>query len=152
MVRGIVSLHELAEILTFAEVSRKSARRAGQCVALRGNYQGDSSHCSAAQSPVLLVIADSISWTGPGSMTSADLVRGSVLQLRAIGGDYSQAQIQCLAKLYPGTVFTTTGIRPVGEAWFFHVRDAAGGTYDDGGPGLVEGLDLETAASGGDCP
>jgi hypothetical protein len=101
-----------------------------------------------------MVIANQDYWTPPPGVTSWDLISGSVSRLRQTAGDYSQAHIQCLAANYTATVYTTTDTPPVGEATFYLLRNSSAptnGTYDDAGPGLVEGRDLEIAASGNDC-
>ncbi|HYV17444.1 MAG TPA: DUF6345 domain-containing protein [Verrucomicrobiae bacterium] len=128
---------------------------AAQCAAAGGTYQGDDSNCFAAQTPVLMVIANQdFYWIPPPGITSWDLIRGSMTRLRQTGGNYSQAQIQCLLSEFNQHEYTPADTPAVGEAIFYLLRNSnapTNGTYDDAGPGLVEGRDLEIAASGNDC-
>lgn len=128
---------------------------AAQCTAAGGAWQGAGSNCATAMSPVLFADGNTLHWTAPPAIAAWDLVRGSISLLKQNGGNYAAAGIGCVAPDYPGTVITTTDLPPVGDALFFYLRNTNGpshGTYDDAGTGLVEGRDLEIAASGGDCP
>jgi hypothetical protein len=84
-----------------------------------------------------------------------DVVAGDLTTLRASGGDFAQATVQCLRAKFTGTSFNFTTPVPVpGAGQWFIVRGAncrGRGTYDLG-PRQVGARDAEIAASGHDCP
>lgn len=108
------------------------------------------------ESPTLtLEPGDLVRWTRVPAGTLADVVRGSVSQLQAVGGDYSQLDLLCLADDQAGEFVQDAGLPAPEEAFFYLVRPvgcALAGSFDDGSPGLYAPRDGALAAAPGVCP
>jgi len=127
---------------------------AGQCAAEHGTFSGDGSRCAAVDALPLTLDGDDLAWGAGPAATAYDIVRGRLSRLRLGGGDFSVTQVQCLADNHPTTTLTATPDPPVGDGFFYLVRQvtpAGHGSYDSAGPGQAEGRDLEILASGADC-
>jgi len=84
-----------------------------------------------------------------------DLVAGYLSLLRGSGGDFSQATIGCVLNDTPETSWTFFGAPPVGNGYWFLVRDVfcgGNGTFDSLGAGQVAPRDPGIDASGRGCP
>jgi spore coat protein A len=92
-------------------------------------------------------------WGRIGSATGYDVVRGSLLDLRTTGGDFSDPLTTelCLGNDLATTFVNNPGEPAAGQGYWFLVRDAAG-SYDTGVPSQVAPRDAGIAASGNDCP
>jgi hypothetical protein len=91
--------------------------------------------------------------TGPGA--SFDLIRGSLNELRAAGGDFAATEIDCLASgLAVSPVMDATLPAPGDGIWYLARRNPTPltGTWDSGGGGQIAPRDPAIAASGVGCP
>ena len=80
------------------------------------------------------------------------MVRGSLGTLRSSGGNYASATEACLADNRPDTFWVHAESPSPGEAQWYLVREAPGGTYDEGVAGQSGSRDAEIASSGNGCP
>ncbi len=94
-----------------------------------------------------------LSWTPLFGVSAYDLVRGDLSVLRASGGDFAMAAIDCVER-HSTDAFAWDDIG--GPSSFFLVRAASWrceqGSYDDGTEYAGDSRDDEIAASGGACP
>ena len=94
-------------------------------------------------------------WWGsiPGA-TSYDVVRGSLGQLRATGGDFASSLVTqlCVANNQTATFWVHTETPAAGDGVWYLVRGAPTGTYDSGSASQSGSRDAEIAASGNGCP
>jgi spore coat protein A len=93
-------------------------------------------------------------WGTVGGASGYDIVRGSVNELRASGGDFSNALATqtCLRNDWSPTFLEDSADPPVGEGYWFLVRSEPGGTYDTGVMSQVAPRDAAIDASGNGCP
>ena len=101
----------------------------------------------------LSVEATRLWWSTVGGSTGYDAVRGSLLDLQATGGDFSDPAVTetCLGNDQAVTFVEGPGEPSAGQGYWFLVREAAG-SYDTGAPSQVGTRDAEIAASGNGCP
>ena len=95
-----------------------------------------------------------LSWSPVAGASVYDVVRGSVTDLRATGGDFTSATHDCLADNTPATSLDDPAVPAATEAFWYLVRalSCAAGSYDSGAPSQVGSRDAEIAASPGACP
>jgi len=110
-----------------------------------------------AGSPVVgFDASDAVSWAAMADATAYDAVSGSIAALRANGGDFSQATMQCLGNDVTETLMPFSYSPGPGEALWILVRgvNCVGiGTYDDPMPGAqAVPRDIGIAASAFSCP
>ena len=94
------------------------------------------------------------------ALTAADwyeIVRGSLSDLRASGGDYSTATDSCVADNETGTTAVVSGTPEPGsgDGYWYLVRGVnckGKATYDSGGAGQASSRDGGVAGSSADCP
>jgi spore coat protein A len=95
-------------------------------------------------------------WWGTvgGAASGYDLVRGSLSQLRATGGDFADAAVTetCLANDRAETFWQHGESPAVGDGVWYLVRSQPGGTYDSGGTGQGGSRDPGIGGSGNGCP
>jgi spore coat protein A len=91
-------------------------------------------------------------WASVGAAPGYDVVRGSLGTLRSSGGNYASATQACLADNRPDTFWVHAESPSPGEAQWYLVREAPGGTYDEGVAGQSGSRDAEIASSGNGCP
>jgi len=96
-----------------------------------------------------------VTWTAIAGARGYDMVAGYLSLLRDSGGDFSQATIGCVLNDTPETSWTFFGAPPVGNGYWFLVRDVfcgGNGTFDSLGAGQVAPRDPGIDASGRGCP
>jgi len=98
---------------------------------------------------------DQVLWSAVSGAMRFDLIRGDLLALQTAAGDYSSAQITCVAENVSGTSAGFTDEPAPGEGFFLLLRAVSStdtGTYDSLGSRQIGGRDPGIATSGGDCP
>jgi len=95
-----------------------------------------------------------VSWAPTPGATAYDVVRGDLGKLRATGGDFSVATVECVAEKELGTSTVHAGSPGPGEGHWFLTRAAncGGGTYDSGGAQQAAPRDAGIEGSGAACP
>ena len=91
-----------------------------------------------------------ISWNGEPLADRYDVVRGELLSLRASGGDFGVASIDCREEDSADSASTVATPPAPGEPYFYLVRsqrDCRHGTFDTGQAGQQGGRDLEIDTS-----
>jgi hypothetical protein len=91
-----------------------------------------------------------ITWGHVANTDGYDVFGGSLMNLLASGGDFSNSTDECLAENQPGTSFQQS-LAAGSDASFFLVRAmncGGNGTCDCGGGGQVNGRDSEIGSSG----
>ncbi|MBN2381689.1 hypothetical protein JXQ70_02285 [bacterium] len=87
---------------------------------------------------------------------SYDVIKGSLTELLANGGDYSTAILTCLENDTSSTTASDPAQPGSGSSFFYLVRglscDHLNGTYDSGGMGQLESRDSEIASAPNTCP
>lgn len=114
-----------------------------------------------ADTLMLDVAGDRVSWIGVRDAVSYDLVGGNARILQATHGDFTASLDACIANDYadifdqfPGEQFPMPNAPPPGGIWWILGRPnfpLGPGSYD-GEPGQVGSRDAEIAASGLACP
>jgi LmbE family N-acetylglucosaminyl deacetylase len=105
--------------------------------------------------PSLGVDRSKVSWTSVAGATGYDVVRGSLVQLRTTGGNFSVATEACLGSDLGGTSLSFSSTPPSGQGWWFLMRPVScggAGSYDEGVPSQVGSRDAEIASSPQACP
>jgi hypothetical protein len=89
-----------------------------------------------------------------GGASGYDIVRGSVTELRAMSGDFSDPLVtqSCLRNNWSATYLEDSLDPPADEGYWFLVRGQPSGTYDTGASSQVAPRDAAIAASGNGCP
>ena len=98
---------------------------------------------------------DELFWSAVNGASRVDVIRGDLDELRSTSGDYSAANIACVANDLPGTSTGFTEEPDPGKGMFLLLRAVSvtdPGTYDSLGSRQVAARDSEILASGGDCP
>jgi spore coat protein A len=92
-------------------------------------------------------------WGTVGGATGYDIVRGSLLDLQATAGDFSDPNTTetCLGNDQTATSLENPGDPAANEGYWFLVRESAG-TYDSGSASQIGSRDSEIGASGNGCP
>ena len=88
-----------------------------------------------------------LAWQATPGATSYDVVKGSLDPLAASEGDFTSSIDACLANDAAATSVHEIDVPPAGEAFFYLVRPAPGGTYDETCPGALPPRDASIAAS-----
>jgi N-acetylneuraminic acid mutarotase len=99
--------------------------------------------------------AEVVSWAPLAGADLYDLVRGSLDQLNASGGDFTSSTQACLINDQPGTSYADTVEPAVGSGFFYLVRGltcGGVGTYDSLNASQVGSRDAEIDASANHCP
>ena len=93
-------------------------------------------------------------WGNVEGATGYDVVRGSLVDLRAQAGNFSDPAVTetCLANDQAETFNENLGEVSPGQGLWYLLRSQPGGTYDSGGPGQAAPRDAPIAASGNGCP
>jgi hypothetical protein len=106
----------------------------------------------------LTVAADrsTIAWPAQSGAESYDVVKGNLLQLEQIGGDFTSSLTGCLANNTAATS-VSDAVKPSAANGFYYLYRAIGcgglpGTYDDGSSGQVAPRDEEIHNSRYACP
>jgi hypothetical protein len=105
----------------------------------------------------VVVQRDLVWWTRPqvNPDVSFDLVRGDLGLLRATGGDFEEATLECLADNQAANTSPFTANPDPGEGYWFIARltdEGAVGSYDEPSGSQVGSRDAEIDASSGGCP
>jgi len=93
-------------------------------------------------------------WGTVAGATGYDLVRGSLNQLVATGGNFASPLVTqtCLANDRVATYWLHTETPAAGQGVWYVLRKVPGGTYDSGAPSQIGSRDAEISASGNGCP
>jgi spore coat protein A len=93
-------------------------------------------------------------WGSVAGATSYDVVRGSLNELRASGGNFASpnATQLCLANDAASTFWVHTESSAAGQGVWYLVRARPTGSYDSGTPSQSGSRDAEIVASGNGCP
>ena len=98
--------------------------------------------------------AATLSWGTVPAATGYDVVRGSLFELQAGGGNFTLATQSCLVNDQPETALLDPDVPIPGGAWYL-IRPAncgGAGTYDDGSASQVGERDAEISSSAAACP
>lgn len=96
-----------------------------------------------------------VTWSAIGTATGYDLVRGSLEDLRSMGGDFSMATDDCLGNELVTTSRDDPTAPDAGSGFWYLVRAvncASMGTYDSGAASQQGARDAEIALAGASCP
>ncbi len=94
----------------------------------------------------------SVVWTVEPDAVGYDAVHGTLNDLRASGGNFTDAGMTCLGNDIQGTAVEHNAPLAPGEGVFFVVRGLPGPGYDSDGPGQAEPRDEEIDQSAEGCP
>jgi len=99
--------------------------------------------------------SEQLSWDALPLAITYDIVKGDLGQLRASGGNFSVAQLECLEDDGGDTEATDPGSPPAGQGYVYVVRAAdcanRAGTFDTSGTGQVGTRDPELQGFGSAC-
>ena len=98
------------------------------------------------------VDATTLGWQVTPGATAYDVVQGSLAQLLVSGGDFASSVDACVANDTPAASTPALDAPPAGEGFFFLVRPAPGGTYDETCPAGLASRDAGIGASPLACP
>ncbi|MGH9866904.1 MAG: hypothetical protein ACREAA_01900 [Candidatus Polarisedimenticolia bacterium] len=96
-----------------------------------------------------------LTWEALPAADGHDIVRGSLLTLRATSGDFAAAVQECVAENVGGDWVAFSPDPPPGEGYWFLLRDredGIAGSYDAGEPAQVGSADALLEASPLACP
>jgi hypothetical protein len=96
-----------------------------------------------------------LSWTNVAGATGYDVVRGSLVPLRASGGDFSVSTTSCVGNNLAATTIDHALAPTAGQGFWYVIRALSCGgnaSYNSGSPKQVGSRDSEIAASPNACP
>jgi hypothetical protein len=94
-------------------------------------------------------------WPAVADATGYDVLRGTLSELQASGGDFSLATEVCLEDDTTDTFIEDTDPAPQSDGFWYMIRPincGGGGTYDSGGSAQLSPRDAGANASPNTCP